>query len=66
MAKTDPHEAVLLGESNAVADMQKWWHDMKNVKKELLKVWQVLGLCLLKLVVEDFMMMKGICIHNGK
>lgn len=33
MAKTDPHEAVLLGESNAVADMQKWWHDMTPIAK---------------------------------
>jgi len=33
MAKTDPYEAVLLGESNAVADMQKWWHDMTPIAK---------------------------------
>ena len=33
MTKTDPHKAVLLGESNAVADIQKWWHDMTPIAK---------------------------------
>ena len=30
---TDPYEAILQGESIAVKDIQKWWHDMTPIAK---------------------------------